>query len=1119
MADNNDNMSSGKNLVKVIIIIILIVVLLAASFFTLINGIINILEETAKEAIGAVAGAVTDAANKGIQWLGLAKVSKGLPIFVVNKEQIENLKVNLESQAIDTDTTGMTEIRLRKILLAYAVSSSLSDTVCAVETTEEDIINNFKKKNKEYKNDDSVTIDTVLNSYGSTSSSSVWNISDPSYTLYYTDNNSKTFFYFKDTDKVFGDNEEAWFLGAMGATSVSTAEGTNLSYVINTEFEAIKDNFEAAEFRGKLNSEAYKQMLSSYTRAGDVIKLYTVDISQKEYYFCFENNNINNIEEPKQKGNETIEYDIDADSIYNVGVQEINLADSIDLSKYSIPIELMIDLLNITGSGEFLETFIDYSLEQINTSVTAYSLMAEEVTYNQTKYNIASDFVIEMYDIIDYGITEVADFDSGEDNFKAYYDIIYNRRYEGESLPNNKVTSILDYKDINYDGIEYGEDKKYSVGALAGYLKTAYDPSSEFSLGDMQVTEVIANRTNKNKWQFMVSKIGTWYGDFTYTVTGPETVYSIPEKLENADENEYNNYNHTKMNEFETRSDQTKEVRYIYDRLIKQVAEGTIKVDICERLNSNDIYDNVMKVGNGADNRPHFDNWAMRGLVAIAQNDGGEKNANSGAGEGTDYIYCKYKKINIKKGEAYKGKIEIINENNIVQTTSNNDLETKLKNFLELLRNKTGEIPTSIGSEGGFTAKNANPSVVVKYGDIYDGTIPAGDLLLDNGAEMLFELLELSENTQELVNVFRYLAYLYTGTVHDGITDSSQIAYLFSATPYAGTDFTVHTGMSSKDIVLDEEKLRKAINKTYSGQAKNNLLNSIDAFVKIQETNNVNAVFAIAVTTIESSTGTNWAAIDSSTYNWFSIKGSYNGESYNGWKKYPSFAVAVEDFGNLISNSSYYFKAGKYTVSEIAPTYCNAEWGNSVISQMTKIYNNAGVALSTGGIEGAEGNVTTFTVNGRTYKNYSQLVESYKTIQLACYPYCNLRNSGCAITSDAIIATGFGHNVTPVDVNELGSDNHPWIVNHYTGMKCEWIYTNVKKGIIEQLNRGYPAMVFAKGGTFNPSGRGHFLVILSISDDKKKIYVSNPAGTKNGVNCGWVNASALDSFRQYMKMT
>lgn len=139
--------------------------------------------------------------------------------------------------------------------------------------------------------------------------------------------------------------------------------------------------------------------------------------------------------------------------------------------------------------------------------------------------------------------------------------------------------------------------------------------------------------------------------------------------------------------------------------------------------------------------------------------------------EAITYIVIIQKKI----GKKYS--ISCANTENLERGNFHNDNETieeKLNQFLGLLKNTTGEIP-ALGTTPVF---NSN-GIVVKYGDIYYGTIPAGDLLLDNGALMLFDLLEKPVNTQNLVNVFKYLAYLYTGTDY-GVTDISEFADLFS---------------------------------------------------------------------------------------------------------------------------------------------------------------------------------------------------------------------------------------------------------------------------------------------------------------------------------------------------
>lgn len=767
----------GDALIKTILIPLLIVVLTATSFYAILNGVIEIVKAIVGKLVDDIEGAVSG----GIQWLGLARVSSGLPTFVIYEQQVENLKNRLEAQSIDTEKCGITQVRLRKILLAYAVSSSLSDTVCVAQITEEEMIKNYKEKEKIDEKTE-VEINEVLNKYGSIYSTDKWKVSTPYYTLYYVDNTSQhTFFYFKDSSKKFGDNPDQWYIGAMGATTITTADDQTLNYVTDEDFGKIKENFDKTKLGDKLDSEAYKQMQDCYTKTGvDTIKMYTLDITQKEYYFSFENKNIENnkLEKPEQTEGEEFKYDVDADSVYNVGTQEINLSDSIDLSQYSIPIELMIDFLNMTGSGEFLETFIDFALNEINTQISAYSLNAESVAYNVRKYNIDSNFVIEMYNMVN----EVWGDDA--QSFEAYYDIIYNRKYNNSDLPENKVTKIDNYEDI---GKTYRADGTFIASALEEYLKTAYDPGTDFSLDDIIVTEVESTRSEKNDWRLMVTTIETWYGKSTYTIPDAEEIYVIPDKTENATEEEYNNYNHTKItdSDFTNAEGQEKEIRYLYEGLLSQVEEGKIDTSKCNLQKSDDIYDDAMKTDSGADNRAHFQNWVMNGLAAIAQSDDGEKNSTRGAGKGTDYIYCKYKEINVKKSVAKEKTMQqIVDENNIVQQDTTSGTEEKIEKFLALLRNADGKIPDPLNS-GVFTEKNDNPSIVVRYGDIYNGTIPVGDLLLDNGARMLFELLNTSDNTKPLIQVFKYMAYRYSG-VDYGVTDISSFMDIFNLNSISG---------------------------------------------------------------------------------------------------------------------------------------------------------------------------------------------------------------------------------------------------------------------------------------------------------------------------------------------
>ncbi|MBR6504805.1 MAG: glucosaminidase domain-containing protein [Clostridia bacterium] len=223
---------------------------------------------------------------------------------------------------------------------------------------------------------------------------------------------------------------------------------------------------------------------------------------------------------------------------------------------------------------------------------------------------------------------------------------------------------------------------------------------------------------------------------------------------------------------------------------------------------------------------------------------------------------------------------------------------------------------------------------------------------LTDSPEWMYEVLLSSEKTSNMVDLFKYLLYKTTGKNY-GVTDISSflnnLTNMFGNFTSLGNDFIVQTDMMP-EIVLDKDTILQTIEKQYSGQKRDNLTSVIDSLMKIQEENKVNAVFAIAVSIIESGAGTGWDLIDSSTYNMFSMQswqGSktsvYTDRNGTNWCGYDSFSHAVTDFGLYISTHSAYFKAGNYSVKTIAPIYCGNAWGESVVKEMKTFLEAAGV--------------------------------------------------------------------------------------------------------------------------------------------------------------------------------
>ena len=242
-------------------------------------------------------------------------------------------------------------------------------------------------------------------------------------------------------------------------------------------------------------------------------------------------------------------------------------------------------------------------------------------------------------------------------------------------------------------------------------------------------------------------------------------------------------------------------------------------------------------------------------------------------------------------------------------------------------------------------------------------------MMIESNEEILFTLLGKNPETRNFEQVMRYAMHLYNGKDYgvnelsfDNIYSNSGFSSLGSL--IRANDFIVDITKSDSNLVItDRTKLVEAINKCTTGNTQKNLLNEVDNFLAMQNKYNVNAIFAMSVTIIESSAGTNWDLIPKSTYNWYSISGKsseYGCKEHGGsittnreWRCYDSFGDATLDFGKLINN--YYFLNGQDTVKSIAVgpngqhSYCDAHWGESVAKQMKAFYKSIGIETQQGG--------------------------------------------------------------------------------------------------------------------------------------------------------------------------
>jgi predicted MPP superfamily phosphohydrolase len=229
--------------------------------------------------------------------------------------------------------------------------------------------------------------------------------------------------------------------------------------------------------------------------------------------------------------------------------------------------------------------------------------------------------------------------------------------------------------------------------------------------------------------------------------------------------------------------------------------------------------------------------------------------------------------------------------------------------------------------------------------------------------ESLYELLESSTTTQTHAEYMREFINLYMNgeELDENTFSSSTYISMFEPTEYTEYSYTGDFDVHDESLfITDIDTLKKAFSGGYSSNSK--LIANAQAFLDMQSTYKVNALFAAAVSVTETSAGTKGNAVNGCN-NWFNITGTNGpyktttnsgGETHN-WRIYESDAEGIKAFGNLIANGSYYYAQGNYTVSAIAQHYCPNTtayptqaytWSSNTIAQISRFYSAAGMDTS-----------------------------------------------------------------------------------------------------------------------------------------------------------------------------
>lgn len=148
--------------------------------------------------------------------------------------------------------------------------------------------------------------------------------------------------------------------------------------------------------------------------------------------------------------------------------------------------------------------------------------------------------------------------------------------------------------------------------------------------------------------------------------------------------------------------------------------------------------------------------------------------------------------------------------------------------------------------------------------------------------------------------------------------------------------------------------------------------------------------------------------------------------------------------------------------------------------------------------------------NKKEYIEYKQGKDS--SWALNSYWGGTMEDNGCGITSLAIIASGYGKNVTPEDLRKKyephleGDDISKELKNSFNIECTDFIFSSAlfsKQKVIEHLQTNRPILICVWNKPDSKwTLKSHYMVLLA-TDGENKIYVSNPNGYQKKSVSGW----------------
>ncbi len=159
-------------------------------------------------------------------------------------------------------------------------------------------------------------------------------------------------------------------------------------------------------------------------------------------------------------------------------------------------------------------------------------------------------------------------------------------------------------------------------------------------------------------------------------------------------------------------------------------------------------------------------------------------------------------------------------------------------------------------------------------------------------------------------------------------------------------------------------------------------------------------------------------------------------------------------------------------------------------------------SLSTDGYTGIYKSGTT----GKEFKEYKQNGDA----PWAYEAYANggtIGDSGCCLVADCILCSGYGKDITPIELNSKGA----YTVGEGIGY-VQYFSSASNSEVINHLKNGGTVMSWTTNPQYAVSQ--HYMAVIDVSSDGSKVYVSNP--NYNGPT-GWIDANSyLNAMETYL---